>query len=108
MLPELEVHTVIDGDTATVKVMGEIDLLTSVRLNREFDTVLDREPPPNWLRADLSQVSFMDTSGVAALLKARRRALELHVRFTVSSTSPTLTRLFEITGLTGLLAENGE
>ena len=63
---------------------------------------------PRALRIDLGEVSFMDTSGVAVLLKARRRALELGCRFSVSSTSPIIARLFEITGLAGLLTENGE
>jgi len=39
------------------------------------------------------------------LLTARRRALELGCRFGVSSASPTITRLFEITGLAGLLTD---
>ena len=47
----------------------------------------------------------MDTTGVAVLLKARRRALELDCHFVVTSTSPTIARLFEITGLAGLLTE---
>ena len=54
---------------------------------------------------DLIGVCFMDTSGVAVLLKARRRALERGCRFSVSSSSPTITRLLEITGLTELLRD---
>ena len=48
----------------------------------------------------------MDTIGVAVLLKARRRALEVGAGFSVISTSPTIERLLEITGLTSLLAED--
>ena len=47
----------------------------------------------------------MDTTGVAVLLKARRRALEAGCRFTVKAASPTIQRLLEITGLAALLAE---
>jgi anti-anti-sigma factor len=47
----------------------------------------------------------MDTTGVAVLLKGRRRALEIDCRFVVSTTSPPIARLFEITGLAGLLTE---
>ena len=43
----------------------------------------------------------MDTTGVAVLLKARRRALEAGCRFTVKAASPTIQRLLEITGLGG-------
>jgi anti-anti-sigma factor len=103
---DLDVHTSYAGDAATVVVAGEVDLATSTRLNRELDAVLDRVPAPVRLRIDLAAVAYMDTTGVAVLLKARRRALEQECRFTVISTSPALTRLFEITGLAGLLSEN--
>jgi anti-anti-sigma factor len=103
--PELTIRTAHAGDTTTVVLEGEIDLATSTRLNRELDAVLDRVPPPMRLRVDLAAVGFMDTTGVAVLLKARRRALESGCRFAVSSTSPAIARLFEITGLAGLLTD---
>ena len=99
----MEVRTVHDGEASTVIVTGEIDLSTSTRVNRELDDALDLGP--SRLRLDLSGVSFMDTSGVAVLLKARRRALERDCRFSVSSSSPTITRLLEVTGLTELLRD---
>src|SRR3954452_9098064 len=104
MLGELEVQVNDDDGSTTVTVAGEIDLASSTRLNRELDAVLDREPAR--LRIDLAAVPFMDTTGVAVLLKARRRALAQGCRFSVASASPALARLFEITGLTGLLAED--
>jgi anti-anti-sigma factor len=103
MRTELDVHVVHEGGTTTVVVAGEIDLLSSVRLNRELDAAFDAGP--EWLRLDLLAVSFMDTTGVAVLLKARRRALEAGCRFTVKAASPTIQRLLEITGLTALLGE---
>src|SRR4051812_12204369 len=101
---DLDVHTSYAGDAATVVVTGEIDLASSTKLNRELDAALDCVPAPVRLRIDLGAVDYMDTTGVAILLKARRRALEQGCRFTVISASPALTRLFEITGLAGLLA----
>ena len=94
------------GDTTTVTVAGEIDLASSTRINRELDMVFDRVPSPLIVRVDLAAVGYMDTSGVAVLLKARRRAQELGSRFTVISTSPAIARLFEITGLAGLLSDD--
>jgi anti-sigma B factor antagonist len=103
---DLDVQTSYAGDAATVVVRGEIDLATSTTLNRALDEVLDRVPAPVRVRIDLAAVEYMDTTGIAVLLKARRRALEQSCRFTVISTSRALTRLFEITGLAGLLAED--
>ena len=107
MEPELTIQTVHAGEQTTVTLAGEIDLLTSTQLNRELDIVLDRVPPPRRLCLELADVSFMDTTGVAILLKARRRALELDCRFVVTTSSRTIARLFEITGLAGLLTETG-
>ena len=103
MQPELDVQVTHEGSTTTVVVVGEIDLVTSVRLNRDLEIVFEAEP--EWLRIDLAQVAFMDTTGVAALLKARRMALETGCRFSVKAASPTIQRLLEITGLATLLGE---
>jgi anti-anti-sigma factor len=105
MGPELTIQAVDAGTETTLTLVGEIDLLTSTQLNRELEIALDREPPPTRLCLDLADVTFMDTTGVAVLLKGRRRALELDCRFVVSTTSPPIARLFEITGLAGLLTE---
>jgi anti-anti-sigma factor len=103
MQPELDVEVTHEGATTTVAVRGEVDLITTVRLNRELETVA--EAGPEWLRIDLEHVTFMDTAGVAVLLTARRRALEAGCRFTVKAASPTIQRLLEITGLATLLSE---
>ena len=103
MQPQLDVRIAHEGGITTVVVVGEIDLLSSVRLNRELDGAF--HSAPEWLRIDLLAVGFMDTTGVAVLLKARRRALEAGCRFTVKAASPTIQRLLEITGLTALLSE---
>ena len=105
MGPELTIQTVHAGAETTLTLVGELDLLTSTQLNRELEIVLDRVPPPTRLCLDLADVMFMDTTGVAVLLKGRRRALELDCRFVVSTASPPIARLFEITGLAGLLTE---
>ena len=105
MGPELTIQTVHAGDATTLTLVGEIDLLTSTQLNRELEIVLDRVPPPRRLHLELADVIFMDTTGIAVLLKGRRRALEVGCQFVVTTTSPAIGRLFEITGLAGLLTE---
>jgi anti-sigma B factor antagonist len=91
------------GDVVAFTASGEVDLVTSVRLRRAFDDELDRLAPPREIRADLSEVEFMDTTGVAILLHVRARARQRGVRFVVTSASPFLDRLFEITGIAPLI-----
>ena len=107
--PELTIRTTHAGGTTTLVLEGEIDLLTSTQLNRELDAVLDRVPPPTRLRIELAAVSFMDTTGVAVLLKARRRALESGCRFSCRRPRPRSRGCSTSPGLAGLLTEtNGE
>jgi anti-sigma B factor antagonist len=91
------------GDVVVFTVSGEVDLVNSVTLKRALDDELDRLAPPRELRADLSGVGFMDTAGVAMLLHARTRAAQRGSRFVVTSASPFLDRLFEITGIAPLI-----
>ena len=86
-----------------LSVAGEIDLVTSGQLERALDRCLDRSRQPAHITVDLTGVGFMDTTGVAHLLAARARADEVGSRLVVSSTSPSLTRLFEITGIGRML-----
>ena len=59
----------------TMQVAGEIDIATAPEFGRELARLLSHRPPV--LRVDLSGVSFMDSSGLHALLIALRTARRL-------------------------------
>jgi anti-sigma B factor antagonist len=103
----LESELIIDrretNDAVAFTISGDVDLVSSTQLKRALDAELDRLPPPAEIRADLTAVDFMDTTGVAVLLHARSRALKHGSRFVVTSASPFLDRLFEITGIASLI-----
>lgn len=106
MLPSgLQIEIEDRGPTTVVTAAGEVDLVTSIELKRAFDALLDREAAPARITADFRQVHFMDTSGVAMLLAIRARALALGSRLVVTSASPSLQRLFDVTGLAEFLTE---
>jgi anti-anti-sigma factor len=67
--------------------------------------IIHGDPPPARLLLDLAGVEFMDSIGLAVLLTARQRATDAGCRFLVSSTSPAIAKLFEMTGLTGVLMQ---
>jgi anti-sigma B factor antagonist len=102
---DLQIAVDAGASAVDVTVAGEIDLVSSTQLKRALDAVLERLPPPRLIRVDLTDVGFMDTSGVAVLLAVRARALALGSRLVVSSASPFLERLFEVTGIGRFLAE---
>ncbi|HET6790915.1 MAG TPA: STAS domain-containing protein [Actinomycetota bacterium] len=83
---------------------GELDM-ASVPTLREHLTQVEGDSP-GVILADLRDLSFIDSSGLGALLEANKRSeLNWHRFFTVGA-SPTARRLFQITGTEHLLDDN--
>jgi anti-sigma B factor antagonist len=93
-----------DG-ACTLTIVGEVDMATSTQLKRALDDALAGDPLPPVVRADLTGVEFLDTTGLGLLLTARTQAEQRGSRFVVSSTSLAIERLFAITGVTRILCE---
>jgi anti-sigma B factor antagonist len=81
----------------TVYVRGEIDMATA----SQFQQVLEHHLTcgPSELLIDLSGVSFMDSSGVHALLVAVRAADQAGSSVALAGTSPQVARVLDLTGL---------
>jgi anti-sigma B factor antagonist len=62
-----------NGERARVAVRGELDLGTAGRLERCLDELLEHREP---VLLDLRGLTFMDSTGLCALLKAREQAEE--------------------------------
>jgi anti-anti-sigma factor len=81
-----------------VKVVGEVDMITAPQLSRAIESAPDGTTS---VVIDLSEVTFLDSSGLNALVQARRllsdRGLGLQV---VVPPEGTIRRVFEITHLT--------
>jgi anti-sigma B factor antagonist len=60
-----------NGGRARVAVRGELDLGTAGRLERCLAELLERREP---VLLDLRELTFMDSTGLCALLKAREQA----------------------------------
>jgi anti-anti-sigma factor len=88
-----------DESTTVVTVRGEIDLETST----ELSAVLAGLEWPGDVDIDLAGVTYIDSTGLRALLTARDAATEAGGTLRVSATSSIVARLIEITGCNDLL-----
>lgn len=79
------------AEAAALSACGEIDLATKDRLGAALAPLLDDERP---VLLDLSQVTFIDCSGLRVLQAARRA----HRRFAVVAPSDAVARLLELSG----------
>ncbi|MFF3327363.1 STAS domain-containing protein [Streptomyces sp. NPDC002889] len=91
---EVVVH---DTDTAILTIGGELDIDTATSLHHHMANQFVHGR--RHLVLDLSDLQFMDSSGLNVLIKAGREARDTAGDLHLASPTPAVRRLFEITGL---------
>jgi anti-anti-sigma factor len=87
-----------DGGVLTVAVSGDVDLATGPLVSGAIDDALAAEGAET-VRVDLSGVRFLDSSGIALLLKGRRDADERGLAFQVFGAQGVTLQVLEVTGV---------
>lgn len=82
-----------------VHVAGEIDLVTAPQLTDELVAVEKQSPPPARLVLDLTEVTFLASVGLSALLDHDRRCREVGSKLQVVTGNRTVARSIVLTGL---------
>lgn len=86
-----------EGSGHLVKIVGELDISTVQSVRQALDRVTATRP--DLLILDLSDLLFIDSSGLALLLVAAGEAGRVQIR----NPSPPVRRVIEITGLDEVL-----
>ena len=90
----LEIHVEETESYTLCRPVGELDAYT---VGQFRETLVDLASKPRLL-IDLSEVPFMDSAGLGALIGGIRRAREAEGDVSVACSRPTLTRLLHTTG----------
>ena len=90
--------TVVPHGTVTVvRLSGELDLATEDVLTAVTDPVLSTAA--RIVRLDLTELTFCDVRGLAAILRLRARVVADERRLVLTGVSPALRRLLQVTGV---------
>ncbi len=90
-------HVKDEEDNLILFIAGDLDVQTAPQLRRFIDTVI-REGAVN-VRLDLSQLSYLDSSGYGVLIDAARRAGHARCQLDVTSMPPWMTDFFDMSAL---------
>ena len=93
-----------DGDVV-VQLEGELDLGTVPMLVDALDDLLEGDPLT--IELDMSQLTFIDSSGVGAYVTAFRRARAKGSRLTLGERSGPVQRVLELSGVEQALSREG-
>lgn len=91
-----------EGRSLYAAAEGELDHHRAREILRELDRQID-QALPRQLTLDLGGVSFMDSSGLAVLLRARRRMEELGGTLRVTRVPQQAARVLRAAGLDKLM-----
>ncbi|HEY1778422.1 MAG TPA: STAS domain-containing protein [Solirubrobacteraceae bacterium] len=94
---QLKIRLEPDSQGVRITLVGEVDLATVPELDRLLDDLAEREH--RRLLIDLNGVEFMDSTGLASIIRALHTADANGHRLTVRCASPQVQRLFEIAGI---------
>ena len=89
--------TPLQSRSNVVPLKGEIDLHVSPTVTAALNDVIDKKPER--LVVDLSDVSYIDSAGLAALIQAMQRVEGYGGKFMLAGLQETVRSIFEISRL---------
>jgi anti-sigma B factor antagonist len=88
----------LDENTTLVRVIGELDLSTSARIETDLLRLI-HEGLGRRLVLDLSELTFLDSTGLRALWRTRQHALTAGAQLYISEASDSVMRVLKVTKL---------
>ena len=95
-----------DGPATVVRLRGELDMSTAEDLSGRLDALL--ADGRHRIVLDLTDLDFVDSTGLSTIVRARTSAVQAGGSLAISSASHRVRRVFDLTGLGGLLASDVE
>jgi anti-sigma B factor antagonist len=97
-MPDFSAEAKSFGDRAVLSIVGEVDLESAPTLSDLGRASLDSSQTET-LVIELGGVTFMDSTGIAALVNLRNTAQELNKQLVLAAVPDRVHKLLRITGL---------
>ncbi|PRX92169.1 STAS domain-containing protein [Allonocardiopsis opalescens] len=96
-MQKLGLATQAHGGTATVQVVGEVDIATAADLRRSVSATMREHGP--WLVLDLTRVRFMDSSGLNVLIEVHKECKEQSGHLALAGPQAQVAKVIRLIGL---------
>lgn len=105
----MKISTVYSAGRLTVYLGGELDHHGAREAMEAIDESIDASLPRDFV-LDLSELSFMDSSGIAVILKSGRKMQEAGGRMYIENPQPQPLRVLDASGISRIvpIAAKGE
>jgi anti-sigma B factor antagonist len=99
---DLSIHVHVVDEMQVFELVGSLDIATSPTVRAALISASERGD--HRLIVDLTQVDFLDSTGLGALIGGQRRAKEFHGEVRLVAKEGQILRLLRITGLLKVFA----
>lgn len=95
----MQIKSRIMNRTLYILLSGELDEYTAKTVRKELDALLETEKGFVQIVLDLSELTFMDSTGVGVLIGRYKKMREYNKPIFISNPSRTAERIFKMSGL---------
>jgi anti-sigma B factor antagonist len=98
----IDVHA-DDTERVVVAVSGEVDLASRDRLQSAIVTAIGEAGPGHNVIVDLSETTFLDSTGIGVLVRGSQAADAAMVDYAIAGATGMVRQVLELTGVLGAL-----
>lgn len=95
----MELKTRLHNKTLYVLLSGELDEHSASEIRRSLDTLIDTEKGFNQLVMDLSELEFMDSTGIGVLIGRYKKLKQYNKPIFITNPSTQAEKIFKLSGL---------
>ena len=95
----MQIKSRIVNKTLYIMLSGELDEYTAPTVRKNLDTIMDTEKGFIQIVLDLSELSFMDSTGVGVLIGRYKKMKESNKPIFITNPSRNAERIFKMSGL---------
>ena len=93
----MEVKVFQKDDYTVLKLKGSLDIYTSLDLKNSIDQIAMK--PVRLLVFDLSEIDYVDSSGIGTLIKIVNQVHDANGEFYITGLKPMIEKIFKVAGL---------
>ena len=94
----MELHTEYKSGSLCIHLSGELDHHTAASTFQRIESALDRYLPRSCI-LEMSGLGFMDSSGIAVIMRTQKRMRETGGQFCILDPSPISARVLAASGI---------
>lgn len=95
----MQIKSRIVNKTLYILLIGELDEYTAQNARKHLDALMDTEKGFIQIVMDLSELTFMDSTGVGVLIGRYKKMRELNKPIFITNPSRNAERIFKMSGL---------